>query len=401
MEGYILEWITLLLRWSHIIVGIAWIGASFYFVWLDNHLAKPESADLQEKGVDGELWAVHGGGFYNPQKYMTAPRHLPQNLHWFYWESYSTWMTGIALFIAMYLYNAQTYLLDPQVFAMSVPVGITAALLYLVLGWIVYDRICRIFGRNDRMVGIAVSVYIVVATYVACRLFAGRAAFLLTGGMMATIMTANVFFWIIPGQKNVIAAMTAGSPVNPDDGARAKQRSVHNTYFTLPVLFAMLSNHFNMLYSFKYNWAVLVLMMASGALIREFFIIKHKDIINPWYVVVPCLIIVGVAIWVAPASSGYPGAGSHAHGPVSYQRIEKIMKDRCVACHAAKPTMVPIPPKNILLDSEKEVLRHARLIFQQCVTTKVMPLGNITKMTEEERAVIKQWFQERLQSPKR
>ena len=219
MESYIFDWLNLLLRWLHVITGIAWIGSSFYFVWLDNSLTKPTASDLKDKGVDGELWAVHGGGFYNPQKYMVAPKQLPENLHWFYWESYWTWMSGFALFVVLYLFNAQTFLIDKNVFAWgSSGAAIGAALVYLVMGWVVYDTICKVFGQKkngDMIVGIAVFIYVIVATYIACHLFSGRAAFLLTGAMLATAMSANVAHIIIPGQKKTIAAMKAGEKPDP------------------------------------------------------------------------------------------------------------------------------------------------------------------------------------------
>ncbi|HNJ84757.1 MAG TPA: urate hydroxylase PuuD, partial [Piscinibacter sp.] len=250
MEAYVLDWVNLLLRWAHVIVAIAWIGSSFYFVFLDNSLTKPSAPDLVEKGVDGELWAVHGGGFYHPQKYMVAPKSLPPHLHWFYWESYSTWLTGFALFTVLYLYQAGTFLIDRNLYAWSPAGAIAAALGFLVVFWAVYDGICRVFGQReggDRIVGIGVTITVILASWLACQLFAGRAAFLLVGAMLATAMSANVFFWIIPGQRTVMAQMKAGEPVDPVHGQRAKQRSVHNTYFTLPVLIAMLSNHYGFL----------------------------------------------------------------------------------------------------------------------------------------------------------
>ena len=279
MDAYLLDWANLLLRWLHVITAIAWVGSSFYFVWLDNHLIRPKSPDLLEKGVDGALWAVHGGGFYNPQKYMVAPRKIHTELHWFYWEAYSTWLSGFALFTLMYLWNAASFLVDTSVYAWSPVVAAAAALGFLVAFWAVYDGICRVFGAGpeaDRRVGALVLAFIVLASWLACQLFAGRAAFLLVGAMMATAMSANVFFWIIPGQRQVIAAMEAKSAIDPVHGKRGKQRSTHNTYFTLPVLLAMLSNHYGQLYGHRHNWLILVLLMLAGALIRQFFVARHK-----------------------------------------------------------------------------------------------------------------------------
>jgi uncharacterized membrane protein len=278
MDAYLLDWVNLLLRWLHVIVGIAWIGASFYFVFLDFSLKPPTDPALKAKGVDGELWAVHGGGFYNPQKYLVAPKSLPDHLHWFYWESYWTWMSGFALFVVLYLFNASSFLVDKNVHDWSAGAAVAASLGFLVLFWFVYDIICRslLQRRNgDLLVSALVVAFVVAASWVACHLFAGRAAFLMVGAMMATAMSANVFFWIIPGQRKVIAQMKAGQAVDPIYGQRAKQRSVHNTYFTLPVLISMLSNHYGWLYQAKNNWLVLVLMMLAGALIRHSFVARQ------------------------------------------------------------------------------------------------------------------------------
>ena len=306
--AYLLDWVNLLLRWTHVIVAIAWIGSSFYFVFLDSSLTPPLDPELRRKGVDGELWAVHGGGFYHPQKYLVAPKNLPEHLHWFYWESYSTWLSGFALFTVLYLFNAGTFLVDKSVHDWSSAAAIAAALGFLVAFWLVYDTICRAFGRRrngDLIVGAGVFVFVVFASWLACQLFAGRAAFLMTGAMIATAMSANVFVWIIPGQRKVIAQMKAGQPVDPIYGQRAKQRSVHNTYFTLPVLIAMLSNHYGWLYQGRHNWLVLVLLMLAGALIRHSFVARHKAHVEgrraPWeHAVAGTAVIAGLVFWLAP-----------------------------------------------------------------------------------------------------
>ncbi|MCY0858223.1 urate hydroxylase PuuD [Cupriavidus sp. D39] len=394
MEGYILDWANLLLRWVHVITAIAWIGSSFYFVWLDNSLTRPDDPDLQEKGVGGELWAVHGGGFYNPQKYLTAPKTLPENLHWFYWESYSTWMTGFGLLVVLYLFNASTFLIDKNVMDMSPGAAIGFALSYLGVGWLVYDCICRVFGKSDRTVGILVAIYVALAAFVACHVFSGRAAFLLTGAMIATIMSANVLVWIIPGQRKVVAALRAGDPVDPVHGKNAKQRSVHNTYFTLPVLFAMLSNHYSMTYSYKYNWAALVLIMLAGVLIRQFFILKHKGKINVAWPAAGVAVLAVVAVMIAPVQrevvAGKDGA---AATQVSFTKVQEVINSRCIQCHAAAPKMMPSAAKGIKLDTADEIKAHAQLIYQQAVQQKAMPLGNVTQITDDERALLGQWFE--------
>ncbi len=407
METYLLDWANLLLRWVHVITAIAWIGSSFYFVFLDNNLIKPKSPDLLEKGVDGALWAVHGGGFYNPQKYMVAPKKIHTELHWFYWESYSTWLTGFALFTVLYLWNAGTYLVDKSVLDWTPLQAGAAALGFLVAFWLAYDQICRVFGfrkNGDAIVGTLVFVVICAASWAACHLFAGRAAFLLMGAMIATAMSANVFFWIIPGQRKVMAQMAAGEPVDPTHGKRAKQRSVHNTYFTLPVLFAMLSNHYSFTYSHPQNWLLLVLMMLAGALIRQFFVMRHGFKLgraaNPTrYAVAGSVLIAAVIVWLWPAAPPGGEAGAAAAPPASalpavsdqgvgYATVRAVLDQRCLMCHGAQVQM-----KNVRLDSPALVRQYAPLIHQQATVQKTMPLNNATGITAAERALIGAWFE--------
>ena len=392
MEAYVLDWVNLLLRWAHVIVAIAWIGSSFYFVFLDNSLTKPTAPDLVAKAVDGELWAVHGGGFYHPQKYMVAPKSLPPNLHWFYWESYSTWLTGFALFTVLYLYQAGTFLIDRNLYAWSPAGAIAAALGFLVVFWAVYDAICRVFGQReggDRIVGIGVTITVILASWLACQLFAGRAAFLLVGAMLATAMSANVFFWIIPGQRTVMAQMKAGQAVDPVHGQRAKQRSVHNTYFTLPVLIAMLSNHYGFLYGAQHNWLVLVLVMLAGALIRHSFVARHKALVAgkrvPWeYAVVGTALIVALALWLAPA----PAAKSASAAPPSFAQVRALVEQRCAMCHNEQ-----VISKGVQLHTPELIEKNAQALYQQAVVLKAMPMNNATQITDEERSVLGRWYE--------
>ncbi len=430
--GYALDWANLLLKWAHVIVAVAWIGSSFYFVMLDNSLTPPTDPALRDKGVGGELWAVHGGGFYNPQKYLGAPKNLPSNLHWFYWESYSTWLTGFALFTVVYLFNAGTFLIDKSVYDWSPGVAVGAALGFLAGFWIVYDLVCRTLGKGpkgDEVVGMVLFAVVVFAAWLACQLFAGRAAFLLVGAMMATSMSANVFFWIIPGQRKVIASIKAGQPVDPVHGQRGKQRSVHNTYFTLPVLFAMLSNHYSWAYSHPQNWLVLVLIMLAGALIRQFFVARHKTevagVAAPWHwAVAGVVVLLGVAVWLAPkpapvvpaaatpavpavavaaapAASGASASGDAASSaaqavpaavpaaPLSqFQQVQAIVAQRCVMCHSAA-----LANKGVMLHTPELVSQHAQQIYQQAVVLKAMPLNNATQITDAERAELGKWYQ--------
>ncbi|QTD47012.1 urate hydroxylase PuuD [Ottowia testudinis] len=399
MEAYLLDWANLLLRWLHVIVAIAWIGSSFYFVFLDNNLLAPTADDLKKKGVDGAMWAVHGGGFYNPQKYMVAPQGgiIDSKLHWFYWESYSTWLSGFALFCALYLWNANAFLIDRQVFDWSpVAAGVTAVG-FLAGFWFIYDTICRVFGfrpNGERIVAGLLIVVVALAAWAACHLFSGRAAFLIVGAMLATAMSANVFFWIIPGQRKVVAAMTGGGGYDAGalaiHGKRGKQRSVHNTYFTLPVLIAMLSNHYSFIYSHPQRWLVLCLLMLAGALIRQFFVQRHGwhhgRASHPWpYAAAGVLLLLGLIFWMRPAPS--PAAAA-VPATVGYAQLQPVLQQRCYACHGEAVQM-----KNVRLDSEASVKAHAQQIYQQVVVGKLMPLSNSTQMIEAERAMVARWFE--------
>ncbi|WP_119153660.1 urate hydroxylase PuuD [Caldimonas tepidiphila] len=392
---YLLDWANLLLRWAHVIVAIAWIGSSFYFVWLDNSLTPPEDPALRTRGVGGELWAVHGGGFYHPTKYLGAPPKLPAHLHWFYWESYSTWLTGFALFTVLYLFQAGSFLVDRSVFDWPPVAAVHAALGFLVAFWLVYDAICRFLGERkngDAIVGALVFAVVVFSSWLACQLFAGRAAFLLVGAMMATAMSANVFFWIIPGQRKVIAQMKAGQPVDPVHGRRGKQRSVHNTYFTLPVLFTMISNHYGFLYQAPHNWLVLVLLMLAGALIRHFFVARHKTAVAgrpaPWgWALAGVALLVGVAVWLAPAPRA-AGAAAGTVAPPAFAEVRAVIEQRCALCHNAQ-----VQSKNVALHTPELIGRQAQAIHQQAVVLKLMPLNNATQMTDEERRLIGRWFE--------
>jgi len=398
MEAYLLDWVNLLLRWVHVITAIAWIGSSFYFVFLDNNLLKPNSPDLLEKGVDGAMWAIHGGGFYNPQKYMVAPKKIHTKLHWFYWESYSTWISGFALFTVMYLWNASTYLIDKSLMDWSPAVAITAALSFFVVFWFVYDAICRVFGfrKNGELIVAALMLCVVAfASWLACQLFAGRAAFLLVGAMIATAMSANVFVWIIPGQRKVVAAMTSGEKYDAMSlaihGKRGKQRSVHNTYFTLPVIFAMLSNHYSFLYTHPQRWLILFVMMFAGALIRQFFVQRHGYHLgrasNPWpFVAVGVVLIVAVIVAMAPwgAKSVAKNEPSQA---ATFVQVKSVIDQHCLSCHGAQVQM-----KNVRLDTAESIKLHAQNVYQQVSVTQQMPMNNATGMKPEERQLVASWY---------
>jgi uncharacterized membrane protein len=393
MESYLLDWGNLLLRWGHLVTAIAWVGSSFYFVFLDSSLTPPVDEDLRKQGASGELWAVHGGGFYHPVKFDVAPPQLPARLHWFYWESYATWFTGFALLSISYLWNPGTYLIDRSVMDWPPAAAIAVALSFLVVFWLSYDAVCRWFGdrdHGDAIVGALVLVLVGIASWLACHWFAGRAAFLLVGAMLATTMTGNVGFWIIPGQRKVVAAIEAGEPVDAIHGRRGKQRSVHNTYFTLPVLFAMLSNHYSFTWGHPRNWLVLILMMFAGAAIRQFFVMRHGWQLgrnrHPLpYALAGVAVIVGAVAWMKPdpATLAVPASS----GPVGYAQVQPVLAQRCYICHGPQVQM-----KNVRLDSPEALGQHAQMVYQQAVVTRIMPMNNATGITESERALIAQWF---------
>jgi uncharacterized membrane protein len=381
-----------------VITAIAWIGSSFYFVFLDNNLQKPNSPDLLEKGVDGAMWAIHGGGFYNPQKYMVAPKKIHTKLHWFFWESYSTWISGFALFTVMYLWNASTYLIDKSLMDWSPAVAITAALSFFVVFWFVYDAISRVFGfrKNGELIVATLMLCVVAfASWLACQLFAGRAAFLLVGAMIATAMSANVFVWIIPGQRKVVAAMTSGEKYDASalaiHGKRGKQRSVHNTYFTLPVIFAMLSNHYSFLYTHPQRWLILFVMMFAGALIRQFFVQRHGYHLgrasNPWpFAAVGVVLIVAAIAAMAPWGAKDVAPQAQA-APATFAQVKLVMDQRCLSCHGEQVQM-----KNVRLDTPEYIKLHAQNIYQQVSVTQQMPMNNATGITAEERQWVASWF---------
>ncbi|MGQ7846040.1 urate hydroxylase PuuD [Granulosicoccus sp. 3-233] len=396
MEGYILEWLNLLGRWVHLVTGIAWIGASFYFVWLDNSLRAPKEAADAELGVGGEVWSVHGGGFYHAQKYKVAPPELPQTLHWFKWEAYTTWITGMFLLCLMYWYQAEIYLIDPSVLALSKPVAVLLGMLTLIVGWIVYDQLCKSkIGEEENKLSLAMLAFTSIAAFVLCQVFGGRGAYLHYGAMLGTIMVANVFFVIMPGQRDLVAAKAEGRAPDPSHGIRAKQRSVHNTFFTLPVLFVMISNHYSMTWGHEYNWLILIALSVAGALIRVYFVQRHHDKETPIPLVVAAVLIMGVAAAIVPKPAAPVAVDSSVNASELFARVQVAMHERCTVCHANAPAQpgFSAPPKGIVLETADDIVQHAETIHQQVVVTKAMPIGNLTQMTDEERDLIAQWYQ--------
>lgn len=425
---------ALLLRWLHVIAAIAWIGESFYFVALDNGLKKPKPGSAPA-GVAGESWSVHGGGFYHKQKYLVSPATMPEDLHWSKWKSYTTWLSGFALFALVYLLHPQVYLIDTRVAALSPALAVALAIGFLVIGWLVYDAACRLIGFRDRVLGVVVGLFVLALAIAATQLFSGRAAFLLVGATLATIMSANVFFVIIPGQKTMVAALARGEVPDPAHSKRGKQRSVHNTYFTLPVVFTMISNHNAGTYQHEHSWAILALIMLGGALVRQFFVLWHGGR-RVWSLPLAGAVLVGMAlVWTlprpaapstpaantaaatrstdaasaagtnAPAAStsgasaaASPGStrSSVAAAPSAVEatdtNVQAVMQLHCNNCHGSKPTIMPVAPQGLVFDTPEQTRQHAARIHRQVVDLKAMPLGNLTGMTDADRDLIDRWY---------
>lgn len=403
-EAYILEWFSLLGRWVHMITGIAWIGASFYFVWLDNHLQAPTLTSDDERGVGGEIWSVHGGGFYHAQKYRVAPPELPTTLHWFKWEAYTTWLSGMFLLALMYWYQAEIYLIDPTNMPLSKSVAVLLGIATLTVGWLAYDALCKSkVGQNETVMA---GIMLLILTFVAwglCQLFSGRGAYMHFGAMLGSIMVANVFFVIMPGQRDLVAAKKEGRTPDPIHGIRAKQRSVHNTYFTLPVLFVMISNHYAMTYGHAWNWLILIAISVAGALIRVYFVQRHsgKASLVPLIVATALLLSVITAITPAPRKAipaqteGSPTTSSSATSQaVGFADVKAIIAKRCSSCHHSQPSFpgFAAAPKGIMFNDKAAILAQANIIHQQAVVTRAMPIGNLTGMTDDERALLDSWF---------
>jgi uncharacterized membrane protein len=401
VTAYILDWLNLLVRWFHFTAGIAWIGASFYFVWLDNHLTAPAKSADADNGVAGELWSVHGGGFYHNQKYLTGPTSEPltYNLHWFKWEAYSTWFSGMAMLAIIYWAGASTFLIDKSVLDLTPPVAIAISIASIVVGWFVYDLLCRVLFTRPLLLGGIIYVLLVASAYGLFHIFGARAAYIHVGSIIGTIMVANVLVIIIPGQRKMLAQIRAGEKPNPRPGLLGKVRSVHNTYFTLPVLFIMISNHYPMTYSGPYGWLVLAVLGAAGVCVRLFFVRSHKGKILPVLLVAAAVLIIAVAVALAPRTPPNTSA-SHATS-VPFATVGSIIAQRCAVCHATHPTQegFATAPQGVLLDTPERIAHSATRIAQQAIATHAMPLGNITNMTDNEREIVGQWIAQGAHTP--
>lgn len=397
---YVLAAGGLLLRWLHVITAMAWIGSSLYFVWLDNNIATPSDSRASAQGVAGELWAMHGGGFYHSQKYLNAPAGLPSTLHFFFMPAYATWISGLLLILTLYYLQATLYMVDPAVSTVSPGEAVGIGIAALLIGWLVYDLLAKLLvRRNELWFAVAYLAFFTGAAWILSHVLAGRAAVLHLGAMLATVMSANVFLVIIPNQKKQVAVMTRGESPDPALGIRAKQRSVHNNYLTLPVVLAMISNHYAWMYSHRHAWLIVILMMLGSVLIRHFINLRQKGQLRWGYALAGTVLIVTVLAWAAsPSSIRAATLNSTSHddslprSPTASD-IETIINMRCVGCHSTRPTLMAAAPAGLKLDRAESIKTHAALIYAQVVQAHVMPLANATHMTDAERAEIAAWFE--------
>jgi uncharacterized membrane protein len=392
-QPVVADWVSLIVRWIHLITGIAWIGASFYFIHLDASLRRSGSLPA---GVGGEAWQVHGGGFYRMQKYLVAPAELPAHLTWFKYEAYATWLSGFVLLGLIYYLSADLYLIDPAVLDLPVWGAILISVASLALGWVIYDQLCKSrLGANTALLCALGFVFLVAATWGYTRVFSGRGAYIHAGALIGTIMVANVFFVIIPNQKIVIADLIAGRKPDPMLGAQAGQRSLHNNYLTLPALFLMISNHYPLSFATRWNWLIVAVVIIVGAVIRHFYNMRHAGMPSPWWTWGVAAAGMALIVWLSAVPPvGDESAASTAPAPVAFAEVENIVLSRCSMCHAAEPVWAGIaaPPKGVRLDTPQTMRKHAGEIRLQAALTHAMPPGNITELSPEERRILAAWI---------
>jgi uncharacterized membrane protein len=393
IDSYWEDWLDLLIRWLHVIAGIVWIGTSFYFVALDNHLGRPKEQREIDEGVGGESWEIHGGGFYRISKWTIAPQELPEPLHWFKWEAYTTWLSGFALLVVLYYLDAETYLIDPSVRDITPGAAITLSVLGLGAAWVLYDVACRVL-RIEPLLGVFLLGLVAASAYAASEVFSGRAAYLQVGAMLGTIMAANVLFVIIPAHWELIRAKERGERPDPAPALEAKRRSVHNNYLTLPVVFTMISNHFPFTYANEHAWLILVALVVIGAWVRHFFNLRHQGR-NAWWIPITAgVAVVALAIAIEP-DEGVGGGGGRPAAAVTAAQAQAIVERRCVPCHSEEPTQegFETAPGGVTFDTREEIESQADAIKVQAVDSKAMPLGNATGMTQEEREQLGAWIE--------
>ncbi|MBC2657368.1 urate hydroxylase PuuD [Pseudomonas sp. MSSRFD41] len=428
MEAHLLEWLNLSVRWIHMITGVAWIGASFYFVWLENNLNRVNPRN----GLSGDLWAIHGGGIYHLEKYKLAPPSMPENLHWFKWEAYFTWISGIALLCLVFYWNPTLYLLAPGS-TLSGGEGIAIGVGSLIAGWFIYDFLCDSpLGKQPALLGLVLFVLIIAACFGFSQVFSGRGAYLHTGAIIGTIMVGNVFRIIMPAQRQLVAAIEANQTPDPVLPAKGLLRSRHNNYFTLPVLFIMISNHFPSTYGSQYNWLILAGIAVAAVLVRHYFNTRHDSHKFAWTLPVAALGMICLAYVTGPA--GNPGTPEVAKAPAkieyqplpetalgggakpatqasapapaasaptqaantgpSFEKVHNVIQERCAVCHSARPTspLFSTAPAGVMFDTPEQIRLQAARIQAQAVASQIMPLGNITQMTQQERELIGAWI---------
>lgn len=391
MEAYLLDWLQLAVRWVHMIAGIAWIGASFYFVWLNNHLRQPDEPSTPDGDKDGEVHAIHGGGFYRVQRYALAPTQLPRDLHWFKWEAYTTWLTGMSLLVLVYYLNPQIYMVDTAVKKLGSGAAVGIGLAFIAAGWFFYDLVQRSpLGKNQGLFGAFFFAFFVSASWFICGILGGRAAYLHVGAMLGTIMVANVFFIIIPSQRELVNAKEQGRAPDKAKAELAKNRSLHNNYLTLPVLFIMISNHYPMTFSHEHNWIILCAISLGGALIRHWFNAHGQGKSAPWIWPAAALIFIAVIYLAAPRSAHTTTT------PVSFAEVDAVIGKHCRPCHSENPTdtIFKIAPNGVKYNTPAQIAAMAVKIKQRAVDTNSMPMGNKTNMTAEERALLGRWIQQ-------
>jgi len=379
VDPYLVDWLDFLLRWLHVIAGIVWIGTSFYFVALDNHLLPPKRREDVDAGVAGESWEIHGGGFYVIRKFTVAPPELPEPLHWYKWEAYTTWLSGFALFCVLYYVDADLHLVGSDI---SSGAAIVISIALMAAAWLAYDLLCRIV-RNELVLAAILVGLIAASAYGLSLLYSDRAVWLQLGAMLGTIMAANVFVVIIPAHWELVRAKEEGREPDSAPGIKAKQRSVHNNYFTLPVLIAMLGDHFAFAYGHDQGWLVLVCLMLVGASVRHFFNLRHAGRNLWWIPVAAAAALAAIAIWIRPPAT----TGASSGPPVAAARVEQIVKQRCSVCHAGATA-----PLGVRLESLSDIEANVSRIEQVAVLTKAMPQGNVTKMTDAERKLLGRWI---------
>ena len=388
------DWTQLVVRWIHLIAGIAWIGASFYFIHLDTSLRRPGGLPA---GVAGEAWQVHGGGFYRMQKYTVAPAELPEELTWFKYEAYSTWLSGFVLLGLVYYLSADLFLVDSAVMDLPVWAAILISVVSLVLGWVIYDQLCKSrLGENTAGLCALGFVFLVAAAWGYAQVFSGRGAYIHAGSLIGTIMVGNVFFVIIPNQKIVVADLIAGRTPDPALGEQAKQRSLHNNYLTLPVLFLMISNHFPLAFGTRWNWLIVAVVIVVGGVIRHFYNVRHAGRPSPWWTWAVASAGMALVVWLSAAGPGEQemATASEAAAPVPFVEVENIVLSRCSMCHAAEPFWegITAPPKGVRLDTPESIRAHAGQIQLQATLSHAMPPGNVTELSPEERQILAAWI---------